>query len=149
MSYKIQQPSDADRKVAMESFETLSETVAQLKAGSIPEIEIEETGDRVKIPLSALKLLVDVLGQMKQGKPFSLVPVAAEMTTQAAAEFLNCSRPHVVKLLEEGKIPYTKVGRHRRIKLEDLKVFKTALKAQTRIKLIEMMDDAEDMKLYD
>lgn len=149
MSYRIQQPSDADRKVAMESFETLSETVAQLKAGSIPEIEIEETGDRVKIPLSALKLLVDVLGQMKQGKPFSLVPVAAEMTTQAAAEFLNCSRPHVVKLLEEGKIPYTKVGRHRRIKLEDLKVFKTALKAQTRIKLIEMMDDAEDMKLYD
>lgn len=149
MSYRIQQPSNTDRQVAMESFEALSETVAQLKDGSIPEIEIEETGDRVKIPLSALKLLVDVLGQMKQGKPFSLVPIAAEMTTQAAAEFLNCSRPHVVKLLEEGKIPFTKVGRHRRIKLEDLKLFRTDLKAKTKAKLIEMMDDAEDMKLYD
>ena len=104
MSYVIQQPSNEERKVAMESFKALKETVAQLKDDSVPEIEIEETGDKVKIPLNALKLLVDVLEKMKQGKPFSLVPVAAEMTTQAAAEFLNCSRPHVVKLLEEGKI---------------------------------------------
>jgi len=149
MSYKIQQPSAADRRVAMESFDTLRETVAQLKADSIPEIEIEETGERVKIPLSALKLLVEVLGRMKQGKPFSLMPVASEMTTQAAAEYLNCSRPHVVKLLEEGEIPYTKVGRHRRIRLEDLKKFSADQKAKTKAKIIEMMDDAEDMGLYD
>lgn len=149
MSYKIQQPSPADRRVAMESFDTLRDTVSHLKADSIPEIEIEETGGRVKIPLSALKILVEVLGRMKQGKPFSLMPVAAEMTTQAAAEYLNCSRPHVVKLLEEGEIPYTKVGRHRRIKVEDLKEFRSEQKAKTKAKIIEMMDDAEDMGLYD
>ena len=71
------------------------------------------------------------------------------MTTQAAAEFLNCSRPHVVKLLEEGKIPFTKVGRHRRIKMEDLSEFKKSLKATSKAAIVGMMQDAEEMGLYD
>ena len=148
MSLTINSPSKEERLIANKSFDQLVDSLNHVTDNN-PEIEIEETGEKIRVPLSALKLLADVLGQMKQGKPVSLVPVASEMTTQAAAEYLNCSRPHVVKLLEEGEIPYTLVGRHRRVKLSDLKDYKSKSKAKTKALLIEMMQDAEDMNLYD
>ncbi|XOV94278.1 MAG: helix-turn-helix domain-containing protein [Bacteroidota bacterium] len=148
METPITQPSKEERLIADASFKVLDESIKHLSTDN-PEIEIEETGEKVKIPLNALKLLVQILGKMREGKPFTLLPVASEMTTQAAAELLNCSRPHVVKLLEDGKIPFTLVGRHRRIKLSDLQAYRTKMKAASRDKLIEMMKDAEDLKLYD
>lgn len=141
-------PSKEEMKAAGESFNKISSSINKIKK-PIAEIEIEETGEKIKVPLSALKLFTQILDIMKEGKPFSVVPVAAEMTTQAAAEFLNCSRPHVVKLLESGKIPFTHVGRHRRIKLEDLQKYKAQMKANTKEKLIEMMKDSEDLNMYD
>lgn len=57
---------------------------------------------------------------MSEGKPISIVSIATEVTTQKAVEILGCSRPHLVKLLEGGKINFTKVGKHRRILLEDV-----------------------------
>lgn len=141
-------PSKEEMNAAGESFNKISSSIEKIKK-PIAEIEIEETGEKIKVPLSALKLFTQILDIMKVGKPFSLVPVAAEMTTQAAAEYLNCSRPHVVKLLESGKIPYTNVGRHRRIKLTDLQKYKSEMKANTKEKLIEMMRDAEDLDMYD
>lgn len=101
--------------------------VEQLKSEN-PEIEIEETKERIKIPLSALKFLGEILKAMSQGKPFSLVPVATEVTTQKAADILGCSRPHLVKLLEEGKIEYTKVGKHRRVRFQDVMNYKQKMR---------------------
>jgi len=141
-------PSKNEQAIANESFNQLLDSIDQLKTET-PEIEIEETGEKIMIPLNALRLLADILGKMKDGKAFSLMPVASEMTTQAAAEFLNCSRPHVVKLLETDQIPFTKVGRHRRIKFSDLKEFKTGMKATAKSELIKMMQESEEMGLYD
>ena len=141
-------PSKNEQAIANESFNQLLDSIDQLKTET-PEIEIEEAGEKITIPLNALRLLADILGKMKEGKAFSLVPVATEMTTQAAAEFLNCSRPHVVKLLETDQIPFTKVGRHRRIKFLDLEEFKSGMKATAKSKLIEMMQESEQMGLYD
>lgn len=134
--------------IADESFRLLQSSLEKLKSDN-PEIEIEETGEKIKIPLNAFKLLVQILGEMREGKPISLVPIASELTTQAAAEMLNCSRPHVVKLLEDGVIPFTKVGRHRRIKLVDLQRFQLKSKEESKARLIEMMSDAEELGLYD
>jgi len=71
------------------------------------------------------------------------------MTTQVAAEFLGCSRPHVVKLLESGEIPFTTIGRHRRVRFEDLANFKKTKKAEREQMLIGMMRKDEDSGLYD
>lgn len=134
--------------MAMESYDALASAIAQLNSDE-PEIEIEETQERIKIPLSALKLLGEILGAMGKGKPFSLVPMATEVTTQKAAEILGCSRPHFVKLLEEGKIGFTKVGKHRRVKFEDVIRYKIKMKEDQKRHIINIMKADEESGLYD
>ncbi|PRD47992.1 hypothetical protein C5745_07325 [Sphingobacterium haloxyli] len=62
---------------------------------------------------------------------------------------LGCSRPHLVKLLEEGKIQYTKVGKHRRIVFEDVVEYKKQMKAEQKTQLTDMMNLDEDLGLCD
>lgn len=143
---QIRKPSKLDQKVASESYDALASAIEQLNSEQ-PSIEIEETSEKIKIPLSALKLLGDILKAMGQGKLISLVPVAAEITTQAAAEILGCSRPHLVKLLEDGKIAFTKVGKHRRIKYDDIIKFRKQMKEQQKKHIIDIMNLDEETGL--
>ncbi|WP_299213442.1 excisionase family DNA-binding protein [uncultured Aquimarina sp.] len=144
----IRKPSKDEQLVAKESYNALAAVLEELKSEN-PEIEIEETREKIKIPLHALKLLAKVLKGLSQGKPVSIVPMATEMTTQAAAEFLGCSRPHLVKLLEEGQINFTKVGKHRRVKFEDIVNYKRKIKAKQKGLLREIMKSDEELGLYD
>ena len=143
---QIRKPSKLDQKIASESYDALASVIDQLKSEQ-PEIEIEETSEKIKIPLSALKLLGDILKAMSQGKLISLVPVASELTTQAAAEILGCSRPHLVKLLEKGDIAFTKIGKHRRIKFEDIMKYRKQMKEQQKNHLIDIMNSDEETGL--
>lgn len=144
----INRPSKEDQKLALESYDALVSVIGQLKSEN-PEIEIEETQERFKIPLSALMFLKDILKSMGDGKPFSLVPIATEVTTQKAAEILGCSRPHLVKLLEEGKMQFTKVGRHRRVRFDEVMNYRKKMKEEQKRKIIEIMSSDEDLGLYD
>ena len=144
----INKPSKEEQRIAMASYDALAAVIRELKSNN-PEIEIEETQERIKIPLSALKLLGEILEAMSKGKPFSLVPIATEVTTQKAAEILGCSRPHLVKLLESGEIEFTKVGKHRRVKFEDVMQYKKKMKSTQKNHLIDMMQSDEEIGLYD
>lgn len=144
----INKPSKDEQRLAIESYDALASVIDQLKSEN-PEIEIEETQERIKVPLSALKFLGEILKAMSQGKPFSLVPVATEVTTQKAAEILGCSRPHLVKLLEEGQIEYTKVGKHRRVKFEDVMKYKKKMKRTQKQNIIDIMKSDEELGIYD
>jgi excisionase family DNA binding protein len=145
---QIRKPSKLDQKVAIESYSALAAVLAQLNSEQ-PEIEIEETSEKIKVPLSALKLLSDILKSMAEGKLISIVPIATEVTTQAAAEILGCSRPHLIKLLEEGKIDFTKVGKHRRIKFDDIMIYRKQMKEQQKKYIIDIMNFDEENGLYD
>lgn len=145
---QIRKPSKLDQKVASESYSALASVIEQINSDQ-PEIEIEETGEKIKIPLSAIKLLGEILKSMGHGKLISIVPIATEVTTQYAAEILGCSRPHLVKLLEEGKISYTKVGKHRRIKFDDIINYKEQMKEQQKQNIIDIMNADEEAGLYD
>jgi excisionase family DNA binding protein len=145
---QIRKPSKLDQKVASEAYGALASAIEQINSNQ-PEIEIEETGEKIKIPLSAIKLLGEILKSMGQGKLISIVPIATEVTTQSAAEMLGCSRPHLVKLLEEGKIAYTKVGKHRRIQLDDVIKYKEQMKEQQKQNIIDIMNADEEAGLYD
>ncbi len=144
----IRKPTKEEQRTALESYDALVSSLDQLRS-EFPEIEIEETEEKIRIPVSALKLLARILKEISQGNPISIVPIATEITTQAAAELLGCSRPHVVKLLEEGKIPFTKVGKHRRIRYEDLAAYKKEMKSIQRRRIQELMELDEDSGLYD
>lgn len=72
-----------------------------------------------------------------------------ELTIKSAADFLGYSRFYLIKLLKEGVIPYTTIGKHKRIKLEDLENYKRTIKDSQKKLLIELMKQDEDFKMYD
>lgn len=79
---------------------------------------------KVSIPVSALRLFVELLTELGEGNMVKLVPVHAELTTQEAADLLNISRPTLIKLLNDDEIPYHRVGNRRKILFSDLQNYK-------------------------
>lgn len=144
----IKRPTKLEQKAAIKSYAALAEALTHIKEVET-EIEIEETHDKIIIPSRALILLGDILKAMSEGKPISIVPIATEVTTQKAAEILGCSRPHLVKLLEEGEIEFVKVGKHRRILFEDVLNYKQKMKDVQKKHIIDMMNQDEELGLYD
>ena len=145
---EIKRPTKQEQKAAMESYDALVSILEELQSDN-PQIEIEETSEKIRIPLNALKLLAKILEETSKGRLVSIIPIAAEMTTQAAAELLGCSRPHLIKLLEGGEIQFTKVGKHRRIRYEDIVKFKKEMKERQKQLLIDIMKSDEETGLYD
>jgi len=144
----LPKPTKVEQEIAQKSYHQLNHILKNIHS-SEAEIEIQETQKKIRVPLRALQLLEQILKAMSQGRIISIIPMATEITTQKASEILGCSRPHIVKLLEDGKIKYTKVGRHRRILYEDLINYKNLLKKNQKNHLIEIMHLDEESGLYD
>ena len=73
-----------------------------------------------EMPEGLKRLLLDLLTQIARNEPVAIMPQEAQLTTKEAADLLGVSRPHLVKLLEQGEIPFTRVGKHRRVLLKDV-----------------------------
>ena len=99
--------------------------------------------------MSAARLLVKILSEIAKGNAVTVVPLKPELTTQEAAELLNVSRPHLVKLLERGEMPFHKVGTHRRIRLADVLAYKRKALEERKAILREMVALNQEMGLYD
>lgn len=122
-NFETVSPSAADAQLALESCRLL----ASRRLGRATSVRIrllDDDEETISVPASALRLFVHLLTEMSQGNAVTLIPTHAELTTQQAAELLNVSRPYVVKLLEEGKIPSRSVGKYRRVRFDDLMAFK-------------------------
>lgn len=101
----------------------------------------------VIVPREAFALFLEVLGQMANGNAVTIVPVHAELTTQEAAELLNVSRPHLIEQLENGKIPFRRVGTHRRIRASDLAAYQQQDEAERQDALDELAREAQKLGL--
>lgn len=104
-------------------------------------------GADLVLPRQAVELLRNILTEMAQGHAVTILPVHAELTTQEAANILNVSRPHLVKLLEDGDIPFFKVGSHRRIRLQDLMAYSSRRAEESEAALQELVDQAQELDM--
>jgi len=103
--------------------------------------------DDLILPGYAINLLLDILTEMSKGNAITVMPIHAELSTQETAEFLNVSRPHLVDMLEQGKIPFRKVGAHRRVMAKDVIDYKQRLDADRLKALDELAAQAQELDM--
>lgn len=140
---KLQQlPDDETSVLARTSAEELARLLAAKPASDRARVQLD--GRDLILPRMALNLLRDLLTEMAQGNAVTVVPTHAELTTQEAANLLNVSRPHLVKLLEEGKLAFTKAGAHRRIRYQDLIAYRQQRDQRSHQLLDELAAQAQE-----
>lgn len=134
-------PSDNDAKLATESSRILSKHSDQNL-----HVQLDD-GQQLPLPRAIQELISHLLVEMSQGNAVTLIPIHAEMTTQEAADFLNVSRPYLVKLLETNQIPHHKVGTHRRVRFNELRVFKQRQAEARAAALDELAAQAQELDM--
>ena len=132
-------PGEADR------VRTLRDHLDAVFSGSNAPYLIAPDGARVELPTSALEALQLVVQALSRGQAITIVPRDRELTSQEAADILNVSRPHLIKLLGHGDIPFHRVGTHRRIKIEDLLAYRDRREAKRDAALAELTRLSEEL----
>jgi excisionase family DNA binding protein len=127
----IDTEQEREAELAREASRVLS---ARLSTADPPQVRLpgKYAEERVCLPARAARLLVRILSEMAKGNNLMLVPVQSELTTQEAADILNISRPSLIQILTDGKIPFRKVGTHRRVLWQDVESYKTSVEAGRR-----------------
>jgi excisionase family DNA binding protein len=150
------EPLDVDAappdRMEVQAAERLSKTLAsRLAHGESPAVILAEgeSGAQEALPATAARLLVKILTEIAKGNAVTVVPLKPELTTQEAATLLNVSRPHLIKLLERGEIPFHKVGTHRRLRLAEVLAYKRKAREERKAILRELVALNQDMGLYD
>jgi excisionase family DNA binding protein len=115
-------PSEADARLALETSRLLA--TRKLGKRASVRLRLDDEAEPLVVPAAAFRLFLHLLTEMAQGNAVTIIPTHAELTIQQAADLLNVSRPYLVKLLDEGKIPSRAVGRYRKVRFDDLMVFK-------------------------
>jgi len=145
MSVTLKKPTAIEQTTAKQAVATLKQITAASKPEAILILEVQ--GKVIPVPPTAVKLLEKLLDEMALGNSVEVTSVSQELTTQEAANLLQVSRPHLVKLLETGKIPSKKVGSHRRVRRADVLKYDSDLKEIRRKGLEFLAKEAQDMGL--
>lgn len=141
-------PEPAEVAQAREALRVL----CQLERGgeSLLRVEVAE-GKRpitALVPRAAFDMFLGILQHIANGETVGMIPLRAELTTQEAADIMNVSRPHLVKLLDAGAIPHHKVGRHRRVYAEDLFAHIRDAHRDSGAALAELAELSQGLELY-
>ncbi|GAA4305583.1 helix-turn-helix domain-containing protein [Compostibacter hankyongensis] len=144
----VERTTREEQRIAKSSIGKLKKNSGKLKhTRGFVEIKFLQSSESVKIPQKALYLLSVIVNNMAEGKSMVLMPSDTILSTQAAADYLNISRPYLVKLLERGEIPFIKAGTHRRIELNDLLAYQKKLKVNRGKQLDFLTKQAQDLNL--
>ena len=105
------------------------------------------SGRSVVLPDSVAKVLAVVVREMAAGNGVAVVPVQHELTTHQAAALLHVSRPHLIRMLDEGRLPYRRVGTHRRVRLDDVLAHRAREEAEREVLLTRLAQDSQALGL--
>jgi|SRR5579862_246041 len=145
-------PTAQDARLARETSEALAPLIACEGTVHLHFSTDNDQETDLRLPLSAVRLLLGVLQEMGRGNGVSITPLQKEYTTQQAADFLRVSRPYLIEdLLDTGKLPYRKVGNRRRIRYDDLVRYREAEDqeiARREQVMLELMAETERLGLY-
>jgi excisionase family DNA binding protein len=142
-------PTEADAQLARDSARQLAPQLANANGTmQLRVVAPDGGGETVTIPTAAFRLLVTILAQMASGNAVRLIPHHAELTTQEAAELLNVSRPYLVRLLDDGRIPFRRVGTHRRVLFKDVMTYKAEHRRARGAALDELTRLSQKLGLY-
>jgi len=141
-------PVEREMQAAVEAQRMLAAYLAtRTDTQRIQIFDDENRAHQVELPTSALRLLVDILAELADGNAVKVVPVHAELTTQEAADLLNVSRPHLIKLLESNALPYHRTGKHRRVRFSDLMRYKDERDQESADAMEELSKQAQDLRM--
>ncbi|MCO8588998.1 helix-turn-helix domain-containing protein [Burkholderia multivorans] len=141
-------PVEREMQAAVEGQRMLAAYLAtRTDTQRIQIFDDENRAHQVELPTSALRLLVDILAELADGNAVKVVPVHAELTTQEAADLLNVSRPHLIKLLEANALPYHRTGKHRRVRFSDLMRYKAERDQESADAMEELSKQAQDLRM--
>ena len=144
MSLQVQMPpSHEDAILARASSSHLARYIKKNQS-----LKVRLPGEEaIELPPGAVELLMNILKVMASGRAMTLIPANAELTTVQAAEMLNVSRPFLIKLLEQREIPHRKVGKHRRIKIEDVMQYRKRIDTERDAVLDQLVADAQEQDM--
>jgi len=139
-------PTARDAAIARVSGQTLSR-YAHARAPLSLRVTDADQAEPIELPAGAVALLLYILESMAAGRGVRIIPENAELTTVQAADVLNVSRPFLIGILEKGEIPFRKVGRHRRIRMEDVMAYKEAIDREREAVLYRLAAEAQEQKM--
>lgn len=146
MAHRQLPPSAQEAAMARASGQLLSR-YTQSKAPLKLRVTDGDQAEPIELPAGAVTLLMDILEAMAAGQGVTIIPENAELTTVQAAEVLNVSRPFLIKLVDEQKIPHRKVGKHRRIRMEDVMAYKASIDAEREGVLDQLAAEAQEQDM--
>lgn len=148
MEALLEKTTREDQRIARASVDRLRKASQRLnKNGKSIEITLQDSHESLRLPGKAFGLLSAIISNMAAGKSMAIILSDATVGTQEAADFLEVSRPYIVRLLERGEIPFSKVGTHRRIKVSDLVAYQKKMKATQRRQLNILAQQAQELNL--
>ena len=148
MEALLEKTTRGDQRIAKTSVNKLREASQKLgRSGKSIEITLQDNHESLRLPRKAIALLSTIISNMAAGKSMAIILADAAVGTQEAADYLDVSRPYVVRLLEKGEIPFSKVGTHRRVKVSDLVAYQKKMKATRKKHLNFLAQQAQDLSL--
>ena len=138
-------PTESDSDQAKELFSRLEKEI-ELSGTSVL---LSASGQEYELPPKLFEVLRFVGETLAAGRGVTVVPRDTLLTTQEAADFLGISRPTFVKLLEAEGLPYSKIGRHRRVTLDNLLAYQEKERARRKTILAQSARDSQISGMLD
>lgn len=143
--------TDDQAAILADASRLMAEALDRSRAARVALVEEGEGHDlaRIEVPPATLRVLSRLLGLMASEQVFLLYPAHTELTTSQAADMLGVSRPYLVARLEAGELPFRKVGRHRRVRMDDVLHYKARMREASEAAMQELVALSQAMGGYD